>query len=199
MIIGIDIDDTLNNEYQFMIDYGTMYCNKLGKFKLEKIDTIESHYMFNWGEKIAHQFWDEYMDEFCKLPAIPFSAEVIQKLKADGHQIYIITAREQNDSWFPKHISSDLENFTKKWLTDNGIPFDKIFFKAKDKGKICKENNVDIMIDDDPKNIDKLIGNTNVFVFDKPYNRRPEYSIVTRAYSWYDIYDKIKEFENKNK
>lgn len=199
MIIGIDIDDTLNNEYQFMIDFGTMYCNKIGKYSLKNIDTIESHYMFEWGEKTAHQFWNTYMETFCKLPAIPFSGEVIKKLKSEGHKIYIITAREKNDPWFPKNMARDLENITIKWLLDNGINFDKIFFSCEDKGKVCKENNVDIMIDDDPRNIDKLIGNTNVFVFDKPYNRKPEYDIVTRVYSWYDAYEKIKKLNAKLK
>ena len=47
MIIGIDIDDTLNNEYQFMIDYGTMYCNKLGKFRLENIINFRSKNNFS--------------------------------------------------------------------------------------------------------------------------------------------------------
>lgn len=197
MIIGIDVDDTLNNEYSFMVDYGTMYCNKIGKFKLENIDTIDSTQMFKWGNKIAHEFWHKHMELFCSMPAVPFAGEVIKKLKSEGHQIYIITAREHNDEWFPKHIACNMERFTAEWLMKNGIPFDKIIFKANDKGKVCEENGVDIMIDDDPYNIDKLIGKTNVFVFDKPYNRKPEYSLVTRVYSWYDAYNKIKEFDAK--
>ena len=54
------------------------------------------------------------------------------------------------------------------------------------------------MIDDDPINLRKLIGKTNIIIFDYPYNRITEFSDLTRAYSWYDIYYKIKHIkENK--
>ena len=64
-------------------------------------------------------------------------------------------------------------------------------FNVKNKGKCCKDNNIDIMIEDDPVNLRKLIGNTNVLIFDYPYNRSNEFSNLTRVYSWYDIYYKI--------
>ena len=63
----------------------------------------------------------------------------------------------------------------------------KYFFNVKNKGIFCKKNNVDFMIDDDPKNLKMLIGNTNVIVFDCPYNRNSEFKNLTRVYSWYDI------------
>lgn len=198
MIIGIDIDDTLNNEYQFMIDYGTKYCYEKNIGELVKIDTIHSTEMFGWSEKTAHQFWHAHMELFNSFPAIPFAGEIISKLKKDGHKIYIITAREHGDEWFPKSIADNMETFTANWLLNNGIPFDKIFFAADDKGKVCKENGVDIMIDDDPYNLDKIIGKAEAFIFDKPYNRDAKYNIATRVYSWFDAYNKIKEFEAKN-
>lgn len=48
------------------------------------------------------------------------------------------------------------------------------------------------MIEDEPKNIDKLIGNTSIIIFDAPYNRKKEFENIVRAYSWYDIYQKMK-------
>ncbi len=33
MRIGIDIDGVLNSQYNFCIEYGTKFCNELGKFK----------------------------------------------------------------------------------------------------------------------------------------------------------------------
>lgn len=44
------------------------------------------------------------------------------------------------------------------------------FFQHKIKGIFCKENNIDFTIEDDPKNLKTLIRNTNVIVFDYPYN-----------------------------
>ena len=63
---------------------------------------------------------------------------------------------------------------------------------VKDKGKYCKDNNINIMIEDDPINLRKLLSNTNILVFDYPYNRNKEFSNLTRVYSWYDTYYRIK-------
>ena len=174
MRIGIDIDVVLNSQYNFCIDYGTKFCNELGKYRLENINAIDTTDMFLWEE-------------------------VINKLKNDGNLIYIITARKNNDEWFPDFLKKDVEGITKKWLNENKIYYDEIAFDVKDKEKYCKNNNIDIMIEDDPNNLRKLIGTTNVIIFDYPYNRNVEFTDLTRAYSWYDIYYKINYIkEEKN-
>lgn len=33
MRIGIDIDEVLNSQYNFCIEYGTKFCNEIGKYK----------------------------------------------------------------------------------------------------------------------------------------------------------------------
>ena len=200
MRIGIDIDGVLNSQYNFCIDYGTKFCNELGKYKLENINAIDTTDMFLWEEGIAHQFWDTYREDLVvKSPTKKYASEVINKLKNDGNLIYIITARKNNDEWFPDFLKKDVEGITKKWLNENKIYYDEITFDVKDKGKYCKNNNIDIMIEDDPNNLRKLIGNTNVIIFDYPYNRNVEFTDLTRAYSWYDIYYKINYIkEEKN-
>ena len=192
MRIGIDIDGVLNSQYNFCIDYGTKFCNKLGKYRLENINAIDTTDMFLWGEDIAHKFWNTYREDLVvKLPTKKYASEVINKLKDEGNLIYIITARKNNDEWFPDSLKEDVEGITKKWLKENEIYYDEIVFDVKDKGKHCKDNNIDIMIEDDPNNLRKLIGNTNIIIFDYPYNRNVEFTDLTRAYSWYDIYYKI--------
>ncbi len=192
MRIGIDIDGVLNSQYKFCIDYGTKFCNELGKYKLENINAIDTTDMFLWDEGIAHQFWNTYREVLVvKLPPKKYASEVINKLKNEGNLIYIITARKNNDEWFPDFLKEDVEGITKKWLKENKIYYDEIVFDVKDKGKYCKNNNIDIMIEDDPNNLRKLIGNTDVIIFDYPYNRNIEFTDLTRAYSWYDIYYKI--------
>ncbi len=192
MRIGIDIDGVLNSQYNFCIDYGTKFCNELGKYHLENIECIDTTDMFLWGEEVAHEFWNKYREELVeKLPAKKYSSEVINKLKNEGNSISIITARKNNDEWFPDELKNNVEEITKKWLKENKIYYDKIVFDVKDKGKYCKNNEVDVMIEDDPINLKKLIGNTKVIIFDYPYNRNIEFSDLIRVYSWYDIYDKI--------
>ena len=58
-------------------------------------------------------------------------------------------------------LKNDVEGITIKWLKENKIYYDKIVFDVKDKGKYCKENHINIMIEDDPINLRKLIDNTN--------------------------------------
>ena len=38
MKIGIDIDGVLNSQYNFCLDYGTKFCNEIGKYKLENVN-----------------------------------------------------------------------------------------------------------------------------------------------------------------
>lgn len=200
MRIGIDIDGVLNSQYNFCIDYGTKFCNELGKYRLENINAMDTTDMFLWEEDIAHKFWNTYREDLVvKSPTKKYASEVINKLKNEGNLIYIITARKNNDEWFPDFLKEDVEEITKKWLKENKIYYDEIAFDVKDKEKYCKNNNIDIMIEDDPNNLRKLISNTNVIIFDYPYNRNVEFIDLTRAYSWYDIYYKINYIkEEKN-
>ena len=199
MRIGIDIDGVLNSQYNFCIDYGTKFCNELGKYKLENVNVIDTTNMFLWGEDIAHQFWDKYREELVvNLTAKKHASEIIKKLKDEGNLIYIITARKNNDEWFPDMLKEKVEEITKKWLKENNIYYDIIVFNVNDKGKYCKENNIDIMVEDDPINLKKILGNTNVIIYDYPYNRNKEFENLKRAYSWYDVYYKIKCIEVEN-
>ena len=153
--------------------------------------------MFLWGDEVAHQFWNKYREDLVvHLPAKIFAKEVINKLKQENNEIYIITARYNNDKWFSEKLKQDVEGVTKRWLKDNGIYYDMLLFGVKNKGEICEKNQIDIMIEDDPKNLRDLNGKTKVMVFDYPYNRNKEFDKLTRVYSWYDIYNKIKEVKN---
>ena len=192
MKIGIDIDGVLNSQSDFCIEYGTKFCHELKQYKLEDSNAINTTDMFLWGDNIAHKFWNKYRkDLVMKLPAKRFASEVIRKLKDENNEIYIITARKNNDDWFSESLKNEVENITKKWLKENNIYYDKIFFDVEEKGLLCKNEKVDFMIEDDPEKIRKLIGNTNVIIFDCPYNRSSEFNDLIRAYSWYDIYNKI--------
>lgn len=200
MKIGIDIDGVLNSQYNFCIEYGSKFCAELGKYKIENVNAIDTTEIFLWDDYVAHQFWNKYREELVlNLPAKKFASEIVDKLKKQNNEIYIITARRNNDEWFCETLKNDVEGITKKWLKAQNIYYDKLIFDVKNKGDFCKENNIDFMIEDDPKNLKKLIGNTNVIVFDYPYNRSEEFKDLIRVYSWYDIFNKINSFEVNKK
>ena len=192
MKIGIDIDGVLNNMHEFIIEYGTKLCNELGKYKLENINAQYSTEIFLWSDEVAHKLWDKFGYElYVRSSPRTFASEVIKKLKKDNNEIYIITARHNNDDWFPPELRQNVEDITIKWLNENEVIYDKICFTSNDKAKVCQELGIDIMIEDTPENIDMLLDVTNVFIFDTPYNRFDKYKDVTRVCSWYDVYNKL--------
>lgn len=198
MNIGIDIDGVLNEQYNFCIEYGSKYCTEIKKYYLKNIDKINTTEMFEWSDEVAHEFWNKYRKVLVvDLPAKRFSSEVIKKLKQEGNKIYIITARKNDDEWFPKELRSNVEQLTKDWLKNNNIYYDEIAFDVKDKGTYCLSHSIDIMIEDDSVNLDRLIGNTNIIVFDYPYNCDYKFKDLTRAFSWYDIYYKYSLMKNR--
>ena len=60
MLKFLDIDGVLNSQYNFCIDYGTKFCNEIGKYKLENVHAIDTTDMFLWGDEVAHKFWNKY-------------------------------------------------------------------------------------------------------------------------------------------
>ena len=117
--------------------------------------------------------------------------------KYDGiKKVVLFGSRARGDN----ELKSDIDYLIQTYGEDyeNNID-DKIVFDVKNKGEYCQNNCIDIMIEDDPNNLRKLIGKTNIIIFDYPYNRNFEFDNITRAYSWYDIYYKIrniKEYKN---
>ncbi|MEE0865223.1 MAG: hypothetical protein U0L98_00200 [Clostridia bacterium] len=77
--------------------------------------------------------------------------EVYNLLKNQGHEFVVITARGN----FIEEMKDDAERL----LEENNLYFDKYFRKVDDKLEICKNENIDIMIDDDWRIIKKLAEN----------------------------------------
>lgn len=91
MKIGIDIDGVLNYQYAFCLEFGSKFCTEIGKYKIENRNALNTTDIFLWDENIAHQFWEKYREILAvDLPAQIFAKEVIQKLKSEKNEIYII-------------------------------------------------------------------------------------------------------------
>ena len=196
MNIGIDIDGVLTDIDKFILEYGSKFCieeNITLKINIGKYNEIET---FNWTEEQFEKFWNKYLVYYVKeyKPRI-FAQEIIKKLKQEGNNIYIITARDETG--MPKEHYGKMQEYTKKWLIKNNIKFDKLIFATDDK-KIeqCLKNNIDIMIEDSPENIKNISSKLTVIKFNCKYNENIENKNIITAYSWYNIYDIIRK---KNK
>lgn len=194
MRIGIDIDGVLTDEYSFVLDYGTKYFSeKKIKYNLHN-DIYDSENIFEVTEKQYNDFWEKYIFYYSENILIrPFASEVIKRLKSDGNDIYIITSR--SFTTYENKYKAKMQNIVKKWLDKNNVVYDELIF-SRNKSDICKEKNIDIMIEDKPENISLISKDRLVICYDHPYNNKLTNENIIRCYSWFDIYDKIIHFSD---
>ena len=193
MRIGIDIDGVLTDIEQWQLDYGSkFYFEKYGK-EIQNNEGYETTEIFKVDSKLDDEFWTEYFKDYSiNVDVRKLASEVIKKLKQDGNEVYIITARGSFLSHSARVMSiEENRNIVLDWLKRNEIEYDDIIFSPEDKLSICLENNIDVMIEDKVDNINKISTKIPVICFHAGYNKNCIGNNIMRCYSWYDIYSKI--------
>lgn len=184
MKIGIDIDGVIIDSeigYRFYAEYYSHF--KLGKDRLRE-DTTSQELCFDWTEEEAKYFYNEIFNKCTKQFHLAVGAkEILQQLKKEGHEIYIITMR----GCYPNEI-----RYAKREFRKIGIKFDGMHFKTLDKFAKCKELGIDVMIEDNPEKIDAFVNsNINVLYVREAKMRHIDAKNVTEVDTWMDIYMKI--------
>jgi len=84
---------------------------------------------------------------------------------------------------------------TQKWLNKNKIYYDKLIVNAREKSSVCKNENIDLFIDDQLNNCLSIsnVGIKTIMITDKIYN----YDEITQLKNWNEIYEYIKKQSNK--
>lgn len=193
MRIGIDIDDTMTDIKDQLTSAAVKYAKSLNKNVIDTNNDIVDTYNngnvyqqlfdFNYGE--LKYFLGTIQEEITD-NAIPREdcVSVINQLHKDGNEIYVITARDQE-------FHDDPYLQSKKWLEKNSIYFDKLIVNARDKGIVCVENNIDLLIDDNISNCFNAINlEIDAILIGKEKNKE-----IKTFHTWTEIYDYIK---NKN-
>lgn len=197
MNIGIDIDDTISETFETLLPYSQKYT--IEDLKRESKIFIDNNctnhfYILNtngWNEKEAVEFWKKYYAEILRKVNIKkFASEIINKLRQEGHKIYLITARWDMDK-------DNVEAITKQWLKDNKVEYDGLFLNANDKLTIAKENNIDLFIDDSFNNCKTIADNSNikVYIMNSIVNGNIQDENIKKVFSWPEIYDLINREE----
>lgn len=190
MRIGIDIDGVLTNDDDYILDHVSKYAYE------NNIDGIINGYGYeyqklNWDEETILKYRKKYFYEYVdNEPARRYAGEVISKLKNDGHEIFIITGRYK--SFEDSSEGEIMREKIRKFLKNNNIPYDKLIFAEVPKIKELKENKIEIMIEDSASTIPLIKDIVHVLCFDTRYNIDLKCDNMTRVFSWYDIYMKIK-------
>lgn len=195
MKIGIDIDDTLTDIRDELKEAALEYARKLGKdvkLDLEYVEDKDNNgnaYQEKYGftyEELKY-FLKNIQEEITK-KAKPREdvVEVIKDLRKEGHEIYIITARDNE-------FHDDPYVLSKNWLDKNNIEYDKLIVNARQKAQICIQENIDLFIDDQLANCMK-ISNENIKVI-RITNYKEKHGNVVNKANWKEIYEYIKEME----
>ena len=167
MRIGFDIDNVITD----MDDYLLKEAIKEDKNKRNKgiINQNARHIlagMFDWTFEESENFLIDNMEKIAKkLKPISGMKELIDRLKDDGHFIYLISNRV-----YPHYIHP--RKTTINWLKKYDIKYDKLILtKTIDKSYACKKYNIDVMFDDSVRNCLILRDNNiNVYLVKTRYN-----------------------------
>lgn len=182
MRIGIDIDDVITDTSASIRKYIEEYENNA-----EIYEHIEEVMRGEMPTQNIKKFFSENSSNIFKKAKVKENAsKVIQDLQDKGNEIYLITARGNK-------VFKDSEQLTIDYLKTNNIKYNKIIFNAIEKVEICKENNIDIMIDDSIKHCTNIAKeNIKTILFTSIVNER-ENTTIPRVNNWTELKSKIEE------
>lgn len=195
MRIGVDIDGVLNDIGEWHYSCGFKFCIE------NNIDRGFNPYKYMMEEQFGltdeenYRFWKEYIfDLMVSIPTRPYAAKVLGLLREMGHEIVILTARDNR--YLTNQYEDTMNFYVEEWLNKNNIPYDEIIAGPGRKKDKCIKNNIDIMVEDKASNVVSISDVIPVLCFDAPYNLDVDKENVIRVYSWYQIY---KYFLDKSK
>ena len=193
MKIGIDLDgvvidsETTFRTYEEIFDIDVLKGNNLINKEEPKFQA-----RYNWTSEQEKEFIEKYFLTISKESNLMSGFITIYNLlKKQGHEFVVITAR----GVFIKEMKDDAIRV----LEENNIKFDKYYWNVQDKLEICKNEKVDIMIDDDWRIIKKLADNEvkTLYFRDTNLMKLEENEYIKEVNNWGDIYRYIRKI-NKN-
>ena len=185
--IGLDIDDVIfktSNELKKLLDG----CDD-EEIIQHKLDIMR-------GEAVNKKVGDFLQSNVIPTikVALPMDdvATFIKKIRGNHNKIILITAR--GDIFFPGS-----EEITFDRLKKYDIEYDDIIFNCVDKVKICKENNIDLFVDDSPKHCLEVSKNLEIpvigFLSDINKDEMIKNKISCVA-SWDELYNIVTKMKN---
>lgn len=186
MKIGIDIDDTITDIQGELLNKALEYDKSLRNTGIIYPERKYIGQRFDWSNEEKEYFlgkirWN-VMDNARLRDGV---IESLTLLKEEGHEIVFITAR--SDRYVEEPYSK-----TYNWLKKNNIPFDKLIVNALNKGNVCKEEKIDVFIDDQENNCNLTYDFGIKTIFFNINNNEIKNDYIV-AYNWVDIFNKIHE------
>ena len=195
MKIGIDIDNCISNFDDTLLKEYLKHDTELRNTGIinGNAESIRRG-MFDWTEKEENDFYNSNIENFAKkLKPLEDSSYYINKLMEDGHEIYIISGRNNGEYTSPLEL-------TEKWLNKYSVVYDKLIltdtYDKHAKTVVCLENNVDLMIEDNIKiSLDLVSNGIKVLTMNTRYNQKEK--TLDRVSKWKEIYERILKLNKK--
>lgn len=190
MKIGVDLDGVIfDSEKLYRV------CAELYEVLDLKQNTIKDNRelrfqeRYSWSKEETNRFIEKYHIYIVNnAEFMPGAKKVLNLLKEEGNELIIITARGS--------LNKELIEITKNIFKCNDLEiFDKYYWGIEDKAKVCKDEKIDLMIDDYYKNC-KEIANENIktiYLKEASSYELENNDCIKTLYNWGEIYRYIKQ------
>lgn len=189
MKIGIDVDGVLfdaERAYRTSAEILTLDVFGAKEDKLINKSEMAVDVRMGWTPEETDVWMKDCLIKDAKnANFMPGAIEVINRLKNMGHKLYIITARGGD--------FLEMENITLDKLKEVNLEFDGYFFASGDKGKICQENGIEILIDDGLNNCKSACEKGIKSLYFRDVNiAKFEHELCKEVNNWGEIYKYFK-------
>ena len=147
-VIGLDIDGVLTDIHKFQLEKGEKFFKE--KFQRDVVNRDAQ----DINEKESRAFWTKYLMKYSISEKARDGAGAFTKaLHEKGDKIVIITSRVYTES--DSVLGKTMRFIVEEWLKQNNIEYDEIVYCDEDKKEAIKLNNITVMVEDSPKNIEE--------------------------------------------
>lgn len=180
MNLAFDIDSVIIQVWwkKILEEYNTRFSNNL-----EYKDLVQYH--FNGDKNLKEVFYRHFYSPHNTFELFPWAVSILQKLKQQGHNLYLVTSRPLTD----KELT---HNWAKKVFPENF--FCDILFTSEywddDKGSIADMFHFDLVVDDAPHHIASYVSSLTraTVIYSQPWNQEIQHWWnVYRANWWYEV------------
>ena len=192
MKIGIDIDGVILDYERMLKTYGDLY--DFIELKKNGIINRNEHYLrnrYNWTEEERMNFVNKYFLKLSKqTPLIPGAKDVINMLQKEGNELIVISARGG--------MVEEMKDVAIQKFNEEGISFNKYYWKQDDKLEVAQKEHINFMIDDSYDVCKKLSENgiKTIYFRDKEMKKLEQNEYLKEVSNWGEIYRYIENSGN---
>ncbi|MFC1697956.1 hypothetical protein ACFL1H_06460, partial [Nanoarchaeota archaeon] len=180
--IGIDFDNVVGDPTEIKIDEFKRRGIDIGPEDCSKSAIVKKGVPEDLYEKVVDQLYASRRT--LSMKSVNNVKEVINSILLCGHEAHLISSRTDQQMKFAKRfLRQERVSYTKFHNTNNGSKF-----------YACKDNNIDIMLDDSYDKLKHLKSiKTECYLFTTPTNKDIDETPFKRLDNWHQFYTVINE------